>query len=169
MHICSIINDPQSPIPDPQSPIPSPRRSRNPFKNLFLTARPFWVLLGLAAAFVAAFVWAPLLPVAEAAAFALAVLAVADLVLLWGTGGAIAGQREVPEKLSLGDPNEIAVVVRSRYGFCVSARVIDEVPVHVFEVPAWIVTSSSIVEDCKVVEPSRDGSMGQTSSGRFRC
>ncbi len=113
-----------------QSPIPSPRRSRHPFENLFLTARPFWALLGLAAAFVAAFVWAPLLPVVEAAAFALAVLAVADLVLLWGTGGAIAGQREVPEKLSLGDPNEIAVVVRSRYGFRVSARVIDEVPVQ---------------------------------------
>ena len=44
-----------------------------------------------------------------------------------------------------------------------------------FEVPAWIVTSSSIVEDCKVVEPSRDGwknssqPLGQNSYVQVTC
>ncbi len=99
-------------------------------RDLFLTARPFWALLGLAVAFVLAFVWPPLLVAAQLGALVLAVLVVADGVLLWGTRGAVEGTREVPDKLSLGDPNEVVVEVRSRYPFRVSARVIDEVPVQ---------------------------------------
>ncbi|WP_420457155.1 DUF58 domain-containing protein [Rubrivirga sp.] len=78
----------------------------------------------------AAFAWPPLLPVVTGGAFVLAVLAMADGVLLWGTRGGVGGVREVPDKLSLGDPNEVAVEVRSRYPFPISARVIDEVPVQ---------------------------------------
>ena len=114
---------------EPRATDPEPR-TPNPFRDLFLTARPFWALLALAAGFVAAFAWAPLLPVVQVGAFVLAVLAVADAVLLWGTRGGVEGAREVPDKLSLGDPNEVAVEVRSRYPFPISARVIDEVPVQ---------------------------------------
>lgn len=123
-------------IPDARATRPSGSarsslpNSRSFPRDLFLTARPFWALLGIAAAYVLAYFWAPLLPVVHLAAFALAVLVVADLVLLWGAKGGATGERAVPEKLSLGDPNEVSVAVRSAYPFRVSARVIDEVPVQ---------------------------------------
>lgn len=105
-------------------------RPKNPFRDLFLPARPFWALAALAALFVVAYVVPPLLVVAEVAALGLAALAVADAALLWGGDGRIEGARAVPEKLSLGDSNEVEVALRSRYPFAVRARVIDEVPVQ---------------------------------------
>ncbi|PAP79730.1 hypothetical protein B1759_15585 [Rubrivirga sp. SAORIC476] len=99
-------------------------------RSLFLTARPFWAMLGLAVAFVVAFFWAPLLPAVQVGVGVLGVLVVADTLLLWGTRGGVEADRAVPDKLSMGDPNEIAVTVRSRYRFRLSARVIDEVPVQ---------------------------------------
>ena len=87
-------------------------------------------MLGLAVAFVVAFFWAPLLPAVQVGVGVLGVLVVADTLLLWGTRGGVEADRAVPDKLSMGDPNEIAVTVRSRYRFRLSARVIDEVPVQ---------------------------------------
>ncbi|MGB3541750.1 DUF58 domain-containing protein [Rubrivirga sp.] len=102
----------------------------NPFRDVFLTARPFWILLGLAVGFVVAFFWPPLLPVLQVAALAFAVSVVADVVLLWGSGGVLEGERVVPDKLSLGDDNPVEVEVASTYGVRIRARVIDEVPVQ---------------------------------------
>ena len=98
-------------------------------KDVFLSARFFWTMLALAAAFVAAFFWSPLLPVAQLAVAALAVAVVADAVLLWGRGW-VDGRRVVPDKLSMGDDNEIAVDLASTYGLPVTVRVLDEVPVQ---------------------------------------
>ena len=105
------------------------RRWRNPFRDVFLQARPFWALFGLAALAVGGFFWAPLLVLAQIGAAALAVAAVADAALLWGRG-AVDGRREVPDKLSMGDDNEVAVAVASAYPFPVRVRVLDEVPVQ---------------------------------------
>ena len=99
-------------------------------RALFLTARPFWALGGLAAAFVAAFFVGPLLPVATVAALVFAALLVADVAVLWGPGGAVTGARAVPDKLSLGDENPVDVTLRSTYPVRIAARVIDEVPVQ---------------------------------------
>ncbi len=109
----------------PQSPTPSPQFPR----DVFLQARPFWLLLGLAALAVAGLFWPPLLTLAQLGAAALAVAAVADVVMLW-TRGAASGRRGVPDKLSMGDDNEITVEVASSYPFRSQIRVIDEVPVQ---------------------------------------
>lgn len=102
----------------------------NPFRDVFLTARPFWALFALAAGFVLAYLWPPLLPVMQLATLALAVLALADVLVLWAGSGAVEGARTVPDKLSLGDENEIEVALRSTYPVRIAARVIDEVPVQ---------------------------------------
>ena len=111
-----------------RSPAPA-RRPRNPFRDVFFQARPFWILLGLAAISVAGFFWSPLLALAQAGAAALAVAVVAEVALLWGRG-AVDGRREVPDKLSMGDDNEVEVEVVSTYPFRARVRLIDEVPVQ---------------------------------------
>ena len=110
----------------------SPRsRVPNPFRDLFLPRRFFAVLWALVALFVAAAVWAPLLPVAAVAVAAFGVLVLADALLLWRTsGGRTDGTRALDDKLSLGDENEVRLVVRSRYPFATRVRVLDEVPVQ---------------------------------------
>lgn len=98
-------------------------------RALFLEARPFWVLLALAALAVGGFLWAPLLWVARAGAFALAVAVVADLALLWGRGG-LEARRVVADRLDLGDLNPVTVRLENRYPFRATVRVLDEVPVQ---------------------------------------
>ncbi|MDT0630416.1 DUF58 domain-containing protein [Rubrivirga sp. S365] len=75
--------------------------------------------------------WAPLLPVAVVAVSAFGVLVLADALLLWRTpGGGLDGARALDDKLSLGDQNEVRLVVRSGYPFAARVRVLDEVPVQ---------------------------------------
>ena len=117
-----------SPSPRAEPPRSSARRPR-PIASVFLTARPFWLVLGLVAAFVAAFFWAPLLVPTQLAVAALAVALVADALMLWGQG-TVGARRAVPDRLSMGDDNEITLDLASTYPFPVSVRVIDEVPVQ---------------------------------------
>ena len=109
--------------------IPHPA-SLIPVTDLFLTTRLFALLAALVVVFTAAFFWAPLLALGKAAAGVLALAALADVLALWALGGRLDGAREVPPKLSLGDLNEIAVTVRSRYPFASRVVVLDEVPVQ---------------------------------------
>ncbi len=60
----------------------------------------------------------------------LAVLALVDVVLLWGARGGLRGAREVPRPLSIGEDNPVGVRIESTYRFPVRARVIDERPVE---------------------------------------
>ncbi|OZC02666.1 DUF58 domain-containing protein [Rubricoccus marinus] len=102
-----------------------------PFRDLFLPARFFQVGTALVVVFVVAFFWPPLLWAAKAMAFALAVLLLADALLLWGTRkGGLVATRAVEDKLSMGDENEVALNVENRYGTPISARIIDEAPVQ---------------------------------------
>ena len=82
------------------------------------------------AVFVGAYFWAPLVAVGSVAAGVLAVALAAETAALWTRGGGLTGARDVPEKLSLGDANEIVVAVRSRYPFASRVEVLDEVPVQ---------------------------------------
>ena len=98
--------------------------------DLFLPPRLFAALAALAVAFTVAYVWPPLFGAAQVAAAVLALAVLADALALWALGGRLAGTREVPAKLSLGDANEIAVAVESTFPFAVRAVVLDEVPVQ---------------------------------------
>ena len=128
-----------TPTPNP-SPNPSPegratgpratRSSRNPLRDLYLTARPFYALGGLVVVFLAAYAWPPLLWVGRAGVAVLAVLLTADGVLLWGTRDGLSAARDVPDKLSLGDDNPVRLTVTSRYPFRARVTVLDEAPVQ---------------------------------------
>ena len=108
---------------------PSPT-SRIPLRSVFLTSRLFAALAVLVAAFVGAFFWDPLFVPAKAATAALALALLADVLALYALGGRLDGERAVPAKLSLGDPNPVDVSVRSTYPFASRVVVLDEVPVQ---------------------------------------
>ncbi len=105
-------------------------RVPNPLQNVYLSARPFQALGVLVVVFVAAYFWAPLLWVGRLGALALAAAVVADVAMLWGTRGGVRAGRDVPDKLSMGDENEVRVDLVNDYPFRVEARVLDEVPVQ---------------------------------------
>ena len=99
-------------------------------RSLFLTSRPFAALAVLTAVFVAAFFWPPLLAAGQTGVALLALAVLIDVLALYAVGGGLDGTRDVPAKMSLGDPNEIDVAIRSRCPFAVRTVVIDEVPVQ---------------------------------------
>ena len=103
-------------------------------KSLYLTERFFWALAALAACSVAGYYVPVLFALARLGVLLLGGAVVADGLLLWATRkgktGGLEGRREVPDKLSNGDENEIVLHLRSRYRFPARVRVIDEVPVQ---------------------------------------
>lgn len=102
-----------------------------PFRDLFLTRRFFEVGFALAALFIAGYFWTPILWVARAGAFAFAVLVTADALMLWaGRQIGLTGSRDLDDKLSMGDENEVRVTVENRYPYPIHARVLDEAPVQ---------------------------------------
>lgn len=64
------------------------------------------------------------------------VFCVADYYLLFFSGNGIRGERNMPQRLSLGDENPIRIQLESGYGFPVTAVLIDEVPVQ-FQERNW--------------------------------
>lgn len=100
-------------------------------RDLYLPRRPFVVGGALAVLSVAGAAVPELFEAARIGTAVLVALAVADVVLLWGTRrGGLAGTRVVPRPLSLGDENEVVVGVVNRYPFPVRVRVVDERPVE---------------------------------------
>ena len=99
-------------------------------RDLFLPAR-FFAVGGALVALAVAGTFAPaLFDVARGGLAVFAALVLADGLLLWATRGGVKATRAVPDRLSNGDPNEIAVRVASRYRFPVRVRVLDERPVQ---------------------------------------
>lgn len=102
-----------------------------PLADLFLSARFFRIGLGVAALFVCGYFWAPALWAARVAGFAFAVASFADVLLLWATRtGGLEGTRELDDKLSMGDENQVRLTVRNRYQTRIVAHVLDEAPVQ---------------------------------------
>lgn len=98
------------------------------FQDLFLTRRFFLVggMLGLLFIFTS---FSPrLMPFATALLLFLVLLFVIDYGLLfWGTAR-VVGEREIPERLSLGEEQAVRVKVHSSFRFPLKSRLIDELP-----------------------------------------
>ena len=139
-------------------------RLSNPFRNVYLSVRPFQLGGALVVVFVAAYFWAPLLWIGRLGVLALAVGVVADVLMLWATrGGGVRAWRDVPDKLSLGDENEVRVDLMNGYPFRVEARVLDEVPVQFQERGAGRVLHVGAGEEARLVytlRPTERGAYG---------
>lgn len=67
----------------------------------------------------------------------LASLALIDLVLLYRTDRGIFVRRELPERLSNGDDNEIRIYIENFYSFGIQTGIIDEIPFQFQKRDIW--------------------------------
>ncbi|MEO2064176.1 MAG: DUF58 domain-containing protein [Christiangramia sp.] len=98
-------------------------------RSLYLSSRLFYALFGISLLFLVSFWFSPLYPVTWILTAALAVILLAEIVLLYRENGMIA-ERILPEKFSNSDENIVQVSIRNRYNFPISTEVIDEIPVQ---------------------------------------
>jgi len=80
------------------------------------------------AAFICAFIFPFLFNAARYLFVIVLTFFVIDLLLLFTAKHGVEATRDVPEKLSNGDLNDIAISVRNYYTFPVTAKIIDEIP-----------------------------------------
>ena len=93
-------------------------------RSLYLSSRLFYALFGISLLFLVSFWFSPLYPVTWILTAALAVILLAEIVLLYRENGMIA-ERILPEKFSNSDENIVQVSIRNRYNFPISTEVID--------------------------------------------
>ena len=76
--------------------------------------------------------WLIFLGPGKAGLITLGVLVLFDILLLYRSREGMRAIRDMADRLSNGDENEIRIYVRNRYPFPVSAIIVDEIP-HQFK------------------------------------
>ncbi|MEZ4696570.1 MAG: DUF58 domain-containing protein [Rhodothermales bacterium] len=95
--------------------------------QLYFGPRLFWTLAAVIVLFVSAYFAPVLLPVARVALALVIALAVADLLLLFGSDG-VSASRVTPRRLSNGDDNRISISLENLYRFASRLSIVDELP-----------------------------------------
>ena len=102
-------------------------------RSLFLSQRFYWMFGGLVVLFFLSFGLDFLFPVAKILMLVLLMVLTIDIWLLYRTKNPFASERELPELLSLGDPNIICLQLKNNYRFKISVKIIDELPYQLQE------------------------------------
>lgn len=111
------------------------------YKDLFLTNRLFTGLGVSVVVFVLSFFF-PWLGVIPALVFwALVLLFLIDVLMLYKTAKGVFAKRHAPERLSNSDENELGVYVENWYSFNVSIGIIDEIPFQFQKRDIWFKTT----------------------------
>lgn len=111
------------------------------YTNLFLANRLFIALGTCSALFLFAF-FLPILGDLPYIAFCvLVVLLLADIYLLHATKKPVFLRRDVPERLSNGDENELKIYLENFYPFQISVGIIDEIPFQFQKRDLWFSSS----------------------------
>ncbi len=109
---------------------------------MFLTLRFYLLMLAVIAVVALGFGWAPLFTIGRVLVVVAVLLVAADCILLWGGRRTryiaslqqtqhvafLRAFRQLPERFSNGDDNEVRIRVESSYGFTCRLEVVDEVP-----------------------------------------
>lgn len=103
-------------------------------KNLFLTTRLYLLLGACSVVLFSAYFWSWLILLGGLMVVITLFCAVTDWLLLFGRGrGTFSAIRRTPQRLSLGDENEIIIEAISRYSFATAVKFIDELPFQLQE------------------------------------
>ena len=102
----------------------------NFIRELYLSKRVFYVLALLIVLFLFSYWVHTLYPIALVGLFLLAVLTLFDSILLFKKRDGILATRQLPEKFSNSDLNEVTLSIQNKYGFTISYDIIDEIPVQ---------------------------------------
>lgn len=99
-------------------------------QSLYLNARLYAALSAVAVLFVMGYFFPPLVALGQPILIAVGALLGIDLLLLYRSREGVIAAREVPERLSNGDENEIGIALTHRYQFSTHLTVVDELPVQ---------------------------------------
>jgi len=102
----------------------------------YLNARLFIALTAIALLFVGGYFWPLLIAAAKAGFFVIIVLLMIDTLLLYRAKTGVTARREMAERLSNGDENEIKIHLENFYRFEVALEIIDELPFQ-FQLRDW--------------------------------
>ncbi|WP_159636588.1 DUF58 domain-containing protein [Sphingobacterium composti Ten et al. 2007 non Yoo et al. 2007] len=97
-------------------------------RRLYIANRFFYILLLLGACFALSFYWEPLRVLSTIILWLFIGACVWDLFLLYFPKHQIKIQRQYPDKLSNGDQNPLAIILKSTFPLKVRARVLEEMP-----------------------------------------
>lgn len=97
-------------------------------RNLYLTNRFFFLFGGVALLFLLGYVW-PTLHAVSLTVFILAVaVSVTDVVLLFQKNIRVKARRRLPKLMSMGDENQVQLIVRNSSPQTLNLTIIDELP-----------------------------------------
>lgn len=98
------------------------------FKSLYIAKVVYYFIVGIVFLFVLAFVFPFLLGITQLFFMVLILMLLVDGIILYKTKKGIFCERNVPERLSNGDENPIAIFIENRYSFSILLEIIDEIP-----------------------------------------
>jgi uncharacterized protein (DUF58 family) len=102
-------------------------------KSLYFTRLFFTALTGLVLLFIIGYIWPVAFAIAKTSLLCFAIITITDAFIIYWSKKTIFARREVPEKLSNGDQNELKIFIENFYRFPVKLSIIDEIP-HQFQV-----------------------------------
>lgn len=111
------------------------------FKTLFIHATFFYALFGIITAFVFSYFFPVLYTFSWALLFILLLLTILDVFLLFTPKKAIIASRNVPDRFSNSDENEVYIFVENNYSFRIKIEVLDEVPFQ-FQLRNFLIKSA---------------------------
>nr|WP_317631365.1 DUF58 domain-containing protein [uncultured Flavobacterium sp.] len=100
------------------------------FSSLYITNKPFYGLAGCIVLFILSFFIPWIYYLAWIALWLLLATCIYDIYTIYLTKSKITAKRIVPEKLSNGDDNTIAIEIHSNYTFDIKVEIIDEIPIQ---------------------------------------
>lgn len=98
------------------------------FKQLYLNNFLFYCLMGIILLFAVAYLFPALYHAVWYALYVLIAFVSIDILLLFGSNKKVIGIRNMSEKLSNGDENEIHIALNNQFTFPVYLKIIDEIP-----------------------------------------
>ena len=98
------------------------------FKQLYLNNFLFYCLMGIILLFAVAYLFPALYHAVWYALYVLIAFVSIDILLLFGSNKKVIGIRNMSEKLSNGDENEIHIALTNQFTFPVHLKIIDEIP-----------------------------------------
>lgn len=101
---------------------------RRIFKQLYLNNFLFYCLMGIILLFIVAYFFPALYHAVWYALYVLIAFVCIDILLLFGSNKKVIGIRNMSEKLSNGDENEIHIALNNQFTFPVYLKIIDEIP-----------------------------------------
>lgn len=99
-------------------------------RSIFITQRALMLGWAVVLLLVLGWIWPPLFLLSQLALLALVLVALAELVFLFGERSGIRGSRHTLDRWSNGDENPVSLLLHNDYSTAIQIRVLDELPVQ---------------------------------------